>query len=498
MRAWLALGLLCSTMAALASPESEALKREGLQSLAAGRFDAAMERFAAAARSDPADLQALYLQGVAANRLGQFSAAEPALRRAEAGGYRDPELDFELGWAALAGGRAQECLDRLERFEAAAPGRGQVSEFRGRCHLARRELDKAEALFRQALSRDPRLAPTVNLSLAALEQERGKPAAAQEHLEVAVSADAPTGRALRDLAGPPEPPEQPDKPLRLSASIAGGHNSNVIALGKTIPLPTDISNKSAYFARTAFGASYSRQMTQSTGVTAGYALLLDRYENLSSSNLNDHYLYADMFHQATERMALSMRANAEYTGLGGDRFRNLWGLRPALSYRFLRNSVTEFSYTYASSDYKVQTAPVYDRDGPARNLAAVHSFRLGGTDWSGAVGLSRNRNDTQGSDFQSHSWGASGTMRYTFANRVVLAFGASALRDNYDNPNSLAGSGFAYERKDRQRTLSTQVSGPLAPSLRWFAQAQHLRNKSNIAFYEYDQTVFSAGLAADF
>jgi tetratricopeptide (TPR) repeat protein len=496
MRKLLALGLLCSAMTATASPESEARKREGLQSLAAGRFGEAIERFAAAAQSDPGDLEASYLQGVAANRLGQFSAAEPALKRAEAGGYRSPELEFELGWTALAGGRAQECVERLERYEAAAPGRGQVSEFLGRCHLALRQLDKAEAMFRQAVSRDARLAPTVNLSLAALETERGKPVTAHEHLQSAVSADAPTGRALRDLAGPPDPPEQPDKPLRLSMSLAGGHNSNVIALGNTIPLPTDISRKSADFARLAFGASYSHQVNQSTGVTAGYALLLDRYDSLPSSNLNDHYLYADVFHQATDRMALSLRANAEYTELASKGFRDLWGLRPALSYRFFRNSVTEFSYTYANSNYKAQSLPIFNRDGPAHNLAAVHSFKLGGTRWAGALGLSYNRNDTDGSDFQSDGVGLSATMRYTFPNRVVLAFGASASRDDYSNPNSLAG--FAFAREDRQQVLSMQVSGPLAPRLRWFAQAQDLRNKSNIIFYDYKQTVFSAGLAADF
>lgn len=496
MRILLALGLLGWAIAALASPESEARKRKGLQLLAAGSFADAQQRFAAAAQSDAGDLEAFYLQGVAANRLGQFSAAEPALRRAEAGGYRNPELDFELGWTALSSGRAQECVDRLERFEAAVPGRGQASEFLGRCYLLLRQPDRAEALFKQALARDARLAPTVNLSLAALEQERGKTEQARERLEWAVSADAPTGRALRDLAGPPEPPDQPDKPLRLSLSLAGGHNSNVIALGNTIPLPTDISRKSASFARLAFGASYSYQLSQSTGATAGYALLLDRYDGLPASNMNDHFLYADVFHQASERMALSMRASAEVTELGGSGFRDLWGLRPALSYRFTRNSVTEFAYGYANSNYKAQTLPFFNRDGPAHNLAAMHSFEIARTGWSGAVGVSFNRNDTDGSDFQSDNVGASGTLRYTFANRIVLAFGASAARDDYKNPNSL--TGFAFAREDRQQTLSVQISGPLMPKLRWFAQAQDLRNKSNIPFYDYGQTVFSAGLAADF
>src|SRR6185503_2394811 len=122
----------------------------------------------------------------------------------------------------------QQCVERLERFESAAPGRGQASEFLGRCYLALRQYDKAEAMLKRALERDARLAPTVNLSLAALEQARGRPAAARAHLESVASADAPTGRALRELAGPPDPVTQPDKPLRLSLSFTVGHNDNVI------------------------------------------------------------------------------------------------------------------------------------------------------------------------------------------------------------------------------------------------------------------------------
>ena len=493
-----ALVLLCTTTAALASPESEALKQQGRQSLANAQFMEASERFAAAVKADARDTEAAFLLGVAANRAGQFSVSGPALRQAQSGGYRNPDLEFELGWAALGAGQARACIAHLERFEAEAPGRGQTSEFLGRCHLALKEYDRAEARFKQALERDARLAPTVNLSLASLAQARGKPDAARAHLESASSADAPTGRALRELAGPPDEAIQPDKPLRLSMSFAVGHNDNVIGLGNTIPLPTDISRKGADYARLALGGSYTRQLTARSSATAGYALLLDRYDGLSSSNLNDHYLYLDLFHQATERVGLSLRTSAEYTELGGSSFRDLWALRPAISYRFSANAVTELSYNYSDSDYKFPTAPVFNRDGTAHGLALMHSFRLSGTRWGGAVGLSYNRNNAQGSDFQFDSLGASAAVRYTFANRIVAAFSVSGTSDDYRNLNSLAGTGFSFARADRQQVASVQFTGPLSDKLRWFVQAQALRNKSNIAFYEYKQNVATGGIAVDF
>lgn len=443
--------------------------------------------------------EALFLEGAQANRQGRFAAATPLLLKAESLGYRNPEIDFELGWAAMGAGQPQTCIDRLERFEAARPGHGQVSEFLGRCYLALRQNDKAEAMFKRALDRDPRLAPTIDLAMAALEQSRGRPEAARARMESVASADAPTGRALRDLAGPPDPAIQPDKPLRLSVSFTLGHNSNVIGLGNTMPLPVDISRKSANFTRLSAGASYTRQLDSATTATLGYAALVDRYDGIGGANLVDHYLYTDFFGQVSARTGFSLRLSGEFTDLAGTRFRDVFGVRPALSYRFSSDAVTELAYAYSDSSYRAAAAvPAFSRNGGAHALSLTHSVRLRGTNWSGAVGATLGSNRTEGSDFQSDSIGASGTLRHTFANKIVAAVGAGVTRDDYRNPNSLAGTGNAFARADRQNVVSAQFAGPLADKLRWFVQAQKLRNQSNIAFFEYRQTVVSAGIAADF
>lgn len=498
MRIAIAFALACATSLASASPESDALKQQGLRALAEGRFADVGAQFAAAMKADPRDAEAAYLRGAAANRQGQFPAAMDSLRKAEAAGFRDAELDFELGWAHMGQGQAQPCIERLERFDAARPGRGQASEFLGRCHLALRQHDKAEARLNQALARDPRLAPTVNLSLAGLEQARGRTGAARARMESAVSADAPTGRALRDLAGPPEPVVQPDQPLRLSLSFSAGHNSNVIGLGNTMPLPADIQRKGSMFTRLSAGASYTHQVEPQTSLTLGYAFLSDRYEDIPGANLLDHFVYADLFTQVTARAAFSIRASSEFTTLGGSRFRDSLGFRPAFSYRFTDHSVTEFAYAISDNDYRANVAPAFSRDGESQAWSVAHSFRLPGTNWSGAVGATHGRNRTEGGDFVSDSLGASGTLRYAFPNRIVAAVGVGASRDDYGNANSLAGAGFAFARKDEQSNVSAQLTGPFNEGMRWFVQAQSLRNTSNIAFYQYKQTSVTGGLAFDF
>lgn len=498
MRRLTGLFLLCLAAPAPASPESDALVRRGIAEFEMQRYRDAIHFFGEAVKADPKDLHAVFLQGVALNRLGNYREAYLILLGVERSGGKHPEMDFEAGWALMGIGRARACIDRLERFEKSHPGRGQTAEFLGRCHLRLREFDRAEARLRQAVERDPRLKASVDLSLARLEQARGRPEAARERLREAASADAPTGRALRAILGLPEPVFQPEQPLRLSVLLAAGHNDNVIGLGSTIPLPTDITRKGASFLRANLGVSYTRAFAAQTSGTIGYTLLLDRYDGLSAANVRDHFLYGDLFRVFLQRIGASLRLSHQRTELGGSRFRDQTALRPALSYRFTDNSVTEAAYSYSAADYHFATAPVFNRDGHAKDFSVTHQFRVPRSPWSGAVGATHVRNRAQGGDFSFDTTALSGSLRYDFTERVSGALGLSYARSGFRNPNSLAGTGFSFARKDDQVALSAQLAGPLAERLRWFVQAQHLRNDSNIPFFEFRQNAVSAGIAADF
>lgn len=494
----LGFALSCFAAAIAASPESEALVRRGLAEFEAHRYRDAIHYFGEAVKADPKDLHAVFLQGAALNRLGSYREAFLLFRSLEAQGVKHAEMDFEAGWALMGIGEARACINRLERFEKTAPGRGQTSEFLGRCYLQLREFDRAETLLKQATEREPKLKPSVNLSLARLEQARNRPDAARERLKDAAEANAPTGRALRNILGLPEPVFQPEQPLRLSAAFSIGHNDNVIGLGSTIPLPADITREGADFWRANFGASYTRALAAQTNATLGYALLVDRYHGLPAADVNDHFLYGDLFHVFRERIGASLRLSHQYTELGSSRFRDQTALRPALSYRFTENSVTEAAYSYSVADHHFATSPVFSRDGHAKELSATHQFRVPRSAWSGTVGAAHTRNRAEGGDFNFDSTGISSSVRYDFTPRVSGALGLSYARSDFRNPNSLAGSGFSFARKDEQTALSAQLAGRLTERLRWFVQAQHLRNDSNIAFFEFKQNTVSAGIAANF
>ena len=486
---------LCFSHFALASPDSEALVRRGLMAFEGQRYDDAIHFFREAVRADPRDLNAVFLHGATLNRLGNYRDAYVLISGFEARGAKHPDLDFEAGWALMGLGRDRECVERLERFERNSPGRGQASEFLGRCYLRLGDHARAEAKLHEAASRDPRLKPSVDLSLARLEQARNRPDAARDSLRAAAHANAPTGRALRDVLGVPEPVFQPEKPLSISGALSIGHNDNVIGLGSTIPLPSDITRKSAHFLRAQVAAAYQRVLTASTTGALGYAGLFDRYRDLGVANLNDHFFYGDLF-SVFGRVGGSLRLSHERTDLNNDDFRDQSALRLGASYRFIPNSVSEIALQHSSANYHMPTIAQFDRDGHANALSLAHRFRVPRSGWGGSVTAVHTRNYARGSDFRFDSLGAEGALRYEFANRMSSAVGLGFTAYDYDAPNSLSPSG--AKRKDDQVLVNAQIGGPLRGRLSWVVQAQHLRNDSNIPFFDFSQNVVSAGISANF
>jgi|CXWL01.1.fsa_nt_gi Tfp pilus assembly protein PilF len=496
MRLSVAVLLLCCNVA-WASPESEAFKRAGLEELKGNRHERALEQFQQAVKADAADLDAAFFLAATYNRMGRHGEAYDDLFALEDRGYRNAEVDFEIGWALAAAEQADDCVVRLERYRQSVPARALALEFLGRCRLLSRDYDKAEAALREAKALDPASAPRVDLMLAQVKHARGDTQAASTMLADIMRGDTDIGRALRRAQAAVAAAAAPGTGWKLWGSAAFGHNSNVIALGNTTPLPADITGKGSGFLRAGFGISNSAQIDGKTLGSAGYGLLFDRYEAIGSANLDDHYLYADVTHQLNPQLALSLRASMQLTYLDGTQFRTQPALRAAAAYRFTPNSATEVAYAFAAADYaKPATLPAFDRNGDNHTLSINHLLRPAGSPWSGSIGVAYADNRTEGSDFRSSSTTASGVLRYAFGGKIDLAVGGSVGRERYRNPNSLSAA--AVARRDNPKSVFAQLSGPLTDKLRYYVQLQSGHSDSNISFYDYRQRTVVGGVSIDF
>jgi tetratricopeptide (TPR) repeat protein len=483
---------------ASASPQSKALIREGAAEMQAHRFDAALAKFRAAALADPADGDAAFFAGAALNRLGAYAPAIGQLQRAAFLRDDHPDLAFETGWSRLGIGDFAGAVQQLEAYERAHPGRGQTNEFLGRAYLGLGQFDKAQAALQEAAARDPALKPTVLLYLAQLEQRRGNRDAVRIDLQRLLdeAPEAPLSRTLREQLARAAPAQA--KPWHLTVSAGAGYNSNVVALGNGVALPTDISGRRSAFVQSTLDAGYGFTLSPDDVLTVGYGLNALIYPDIRAFDLLDQVAHVDVRHAFRRDLYGTFRVSDEYTLVGGASFRNQVDLRPAIAYRATDCLALEAAYDAALADYYFPTAAVQNRDGDGHTLSLTAYFAPVGSELRAQLGAFYAFNNAKGTDFVYQSSGILAGVGYPLGAKISGEVVFTWSHDAYSNANSLAGAGFAFKRSDDVAHLTAQLTRPVVSGLSVYARYEYVNDSSNIGFFDFHQHAVSAGVIGNF
>ena len=485
-------GVLLWSLSASASPPNE-LTDAGRADLDTGQPVAALAKFEAAHRADPDNAWPMFLEGAALNRMGRHARAIERLQIARQMGLRHPEMAFETGFALLGGGQFKAATVLLGAYEKSNPGRAETSELLGRAHFFLGQPDQAEAMFRQALDRDPQLAESVGPYLTRIDQAGDDKA---ESTMLAAGSVSPATQTLADA------PADPDKRWRVSVRAGGGWSDNIIATANAISVPGDITNRDGGFGTVGVHGSFDLVRTDRNLFTVGYAVGADMYiDGSSEANMIDHIVYADWRHSCTDKLTGSLRVSDEFTQLGGSAFRNAVLIRPAVAYDVADWITAEVAYTFAASEYSFPIiAPVIDRDGEAQRFEIGAWINVPDTDLQLRLGYFHVVNDTDGSDFDYDSdglyVGLAHPLPFDFDGELMWTH----LWADYDNPNLFTGTGVA--RDDDVDVISIGLSRPIDLSLpgdaRLFVRYEFVRDDSDLVLYDYDQETVSAGIIVDF
>ena len=491
-----------------ASEQSKALVREGTNKLKAGDLAEALKLFRAAEQADPKDADALFLQGVVLNRtprdlksiLENPNEAYQKLSRARELGSQNRDLSFEIGWSLLKLQRWAGAIEELEAYEKAHPGRAKTSEFLGRAYMEMGELDRAEKLFNEAIRRDPQVKPTVGVYKMELERRRGNPDKAVEQLRTLLndSPDSPVSAALRDALGGLQLDDVTvEKAWRLTLTVAGGYNSNVVAVGDSIPLPADISARSSAFGHVSVDFAYDLARSEKESMTVGYFFTANEYESgVNSFDLFDHYLYGTYYRKLDPKWTFGFRLSDQYSILGGDSFRNQVGLRPSLLHRLDESWTAEIAYNHSIDNYMTPTATVSDRDGSSHTVIGSLGWDIPDTKMRLQAGVFYTLNDAEGPDYDYDRFGYFTGVHMPLAEKFDLDFIWTRTQDDYDNLNSF--SGFSVVRSDRVDVLSARLTRGLDDRTSLFLQANWIDDDSNVTVFDYTQHVFMGGLIFKF
>ena len=502
----LAAALAAWPAAALASPESQKLIDEGVRQLGQENLTAALQTFNAAAKADPADAAAVYYQGAALNRLGRHDEALPKLQAAEKQGLKKPGLDFEIGWALLRAGRLDEAVRRLKAYEEAKPGAAMTSELLGQAYTSLGYLDDAEAMFKQALKRNPRLEPNVRAELAIVERLRGNKAGESQQLRRLLHEypNSPVSQAL-SMKLPREPAEAPpEKPWRLNFMLGTGYNSNVLTVGDSglpggAPLPADIRRDGSAFATLGFGASYELVRTDTDALTVGYTLQSDLHgeHDTHTGDLLENYWFVEYDHRLDEDTVVALLVADDYNRVGREDFSNNVYVRPSIAHRFCEAFVGEAAYIYQRSEFLFGPPMMskQDRDSNNHTLALTGYARVPGTDLTGRFGYYHTYTRADGSDFDSDADAVFIYGAHPLPCQVNLEVGYTRIWNDYHDRNSVAGPfAWAFAREDNIHVFTVEFTRPLGKGVTLFLRYQGLWNGSNIPEYDFKQHLYTGGV----
>ncbi len=452
---------------------------------------AAANDFHQVASSRPDDIDAIYYQAIALNRLRLYKPAVKLFKKVRQLGADYPELSLELGWSLVGLGQGASAIKELENYALAQPNDVLNIRLLAHAYYFIGDLNRVDA----ELKRLVHLAPKMKVAVKSI---RGYIATDKNWLEPTPSLkavcanDAVTDSHFSDS-------KQRQGGFNAQLSVGGGYNSNVMGLASNLALPTHTPHEDSAFFETQAGASYQKYITDNDLLTVGYGFQAKVYgENALSKNfdLMDHLMTANYQHLLSKDVTLGIRLSDEFTQLGGNSLRNQFVLRPALSYRVTDWLAAEVAYKFTNDDFFFNAAAIRDRDNTAQGMDLTTFFQWPELGLRGRLGYQYNSVNADGRDFYYHTNAIVAGIGHTFAGNITADVYYTRSFNDYDHANSLSSKGF--KRDDDIDQISLQLGIPIMGPISAYVHYDYLSVDSNISFYNFNKHTASAGFAINF
>jgi len=243
---------------------------------------------------------------------------------------------------------------------------------------------------------------------------------------------------------------------------------------------------------------YAFLRTPHSQISASYGLYQAICNSLRDNDVQDHivsldWLYSDRKETFPNK---SLRLTYSYDHLLSDYKSFLYRhtLRPILIIQETPKNLTLFQYTFQDKIFK--DIPLFDedrRDAKNHELGFVHFLRFNQGKHFLKTGYFYDREFARGDnwDYQGNK-GIAG-FQYTFPKDLRFNLDYEYKNIHYENPNIF----FDQHRKDIERNLSAGISKDIGKNKDKTISLEYRRtvNSSNIALYDYEKNLVSAGMS---
>jgi tetratricopeptide (TPR) repeat protein len=470
----------------------------------------ALEHLRKAVELTPDNADAWFYLGLTLTRLGEFAGAIAALEKVVQLDPAKRYVHYHLGLAYLQDQRYQDALDQFRLAEQFDPEKAATQFYLGYTYYLLQKYQEAPSYLQRALELDTTLTPGAQYYRGLALYASARDTQAQSAFEAVVQAapDSPEAlqaqRYLEALAAR----AREQRLWQAQGSIGYEYDSNV-GVANDLFISTEADSRIVF---TLLGRLQPLR-TPLWRAGAEYALYQSVQFSLSEFDLQSHTAGLFASHKL-DRVTLYGAANYNITYLDSRPFHDLhWfseavTLQPSATIQEAETLFAVASVRYRISDFSnhFQSIPpgqeaVRERDGWTIRTG-VHQF-LTFNNQQASLRLSYHyegsRNDGTDWEYNSHEIGLG--LHLPLWGGVVLDADGSYTRFDYLHVNSFDTDPLAiltatdqHKRIDDRWIGSVTFSRALGQYLSVVLGLVYTRNMSNVAFFDYDRTIWTLAL----
>jgi len=485
--------------------EAERNMRSGVENLRQENYEEAIEDLEAVRAALPGSSMAAYYLGIAYKRTQDFERARTNLERAITLEPAVREAVVELADVYFQTGAIEKSMAMVETAEAEGIRPAETAFLKGLVLIKLRRYNEAVTSFENAVALDESLSSAAEYHIGMARMLEGSFAEAKEVFLSTIRRDPDTGFAAlaSEYLDAISKRLWQDKPLKLTAWAGLIYDDNVILKPGDDTVAGAVTDKEDTGYTLSLRAEYMRPLEGRYSLEARYSFYLLDYFELSSHDVMSHAVTVAPSYSALGAK-ISVPVSVAYTMVDG--YGYLTTLRAAPSYSFEPGSDTlvRLSAGVESNGFHGEpTDPDEDRDNIELGFM-VEWFRvlrvsgkdLGAKDGQGLLtanyGFTSSDSDGRNWSHLTNTIGAG--VAYPIAGRMRAALNAEASIQNFTGTHTV----FGKKRRDRTYTLATTLSYSLTDFVEAMGGLTYVLGKSNLALYDYDKFVLSAGVQARF
>ena len=497
--------LLCVfNLAQAVGGNSSELITEGRELLSKGQYNSAEAKFRQAIKKKD-DSEAWLLLGTVLNRKEAYNEALEALNRAKQLKTTSNAISFEMGCAYMGLGKYKQAYRSFaEDISYNTPWRDTSYLF---CGISLHNLGE----YRKAIAilSSPMLDGTEHSSnayyytgLSHLELKEHKQAAlsfrwAEIHAPKATVLESDAKKMLAFVQNLINT-EKKKRPWYASLTTAFSLDTNVIAAGDDVILPSNISNRRDTAFSPLLSAGYRLYQTPKSELWVDYTGGATFQQDLDQYNTLMHGIALRGSHLLTPKLIVGMEASYDYTWVDESSYSGILRLSPSISYRQRDWTASTLTYTWQKSDYLFDiTNPALGRDGHTNTISLTQDVAVPKTELFLRGGLHQSWTDSNGGDYDFDSFAMSLALWHPFLfKRTRISGGLSYAWDNYKNRNSRSTT--LRKRNDERLRFFCSLAKEFTEDITGFISYSRTNNESNIGQFDYNRNIYSVGITYNF